>query len=110
MSDGIFIFDGAVRLKRVNRAGAAMEAMHPARFAGTQVLQILSTSEQGETCVVEQALGRFSQRDNRNHSNATSNDRFSSRFNQSLMKTAGQVQLYVLHAIFQSCESSGCRA
>jgi PAS domain-containing protein len=31
MSDGIFIFDREGELKRVNRAGAAMEALHPGR-------------------------------------------------------------------------------
>jgi len=56
MSDGIFIFDGAGQLKRVNRAGAAMESMHPRGLLGRKCCQILSTSEQGETCVVEQAL------------------------------------------------------
>src|SRR5690349_21514678 len=56
MSDGIFIFDRAGHLKRVNRAGAAMEAMHPRALLGRKCCKILSTSEQGETCVVEQAL------------------------------------------------------
>ncbi len=39
MSDGIFIFDRAGRLKRVNRAGAAMEHSHPRALAGSQVLR-----------------------------------------------------------------------
>src|ERR1051325_4350443 len=56
MSDGIFIFDSAGQLKGVNRAGAAMESMHPRGLLGRKCCQILSTSEQGETCVVEQAL------------------------------------------------------
>jgi len=56
MSDGIFIFDSAGFLKRVNRAGAAMESMHPRALLGRKCCQILSTSEQGETCIVEQAL------------------------------------------------------
>jgi len=56
MSDGIFIFDSAGLLKRVNRAGAAMESMHPRALLGRKCCQILSTSEQGETCIVEQAL------------------------------------------------------
>ena len=29
MSDGIFIFDSSGELKRVNRAGVAMDALHP---------------------------------------------------------------------------------
>jgi PAS domain S-box-containing protein len=56
MSDGIFIFDRAGELKRVNRAGAALEAMHPRALLGRKCCDILSTSEKGETCVVEQAL------------------------------------------------------
>ena len=39
MSDGIFIFDRAGRLKRVNRAGAAMEESHPRGTIRTQVLR-----------------------------------------------------------------------
>jgi len=56
MSDGIFIFDGAGELKRVNRAGAAMEALHPRLLLGRQCCAILRTSEEDETCVVEKAL------------------------------------------------------
>ncbi len=56
MSDGIFIFDGAGELKRVNRAGAAMEALHPRLLLGRQCCAILRTSEEEEACVVEKAL------------------------------------------------------
>jgi PAS domain S-box-containing protein len=56
MSDGIFIFDRAGELKRVNRAGAAMEAVHPRLLLGRQCCDILRTSEEDETCVVEKAL------------------------------------------------------
>ena len=35
MSDGIFIFDRSGQLKRVNRAGAAMEGAHPRMLAGS---------------------------------------------------------------------------
>ena len=56
MSDGIFIFDRAGELKRVNRAGAAMEAMHPRLLLGRQCCEILRTSEEDEACVVEKAL------------------------------------------------------
>jgi PAS domain S-box-containing protein len=56
MSDGIFIFDRNGELKRVNRAGAAMEAKHPRALLGRKCCEILSTSDQGGTCVVEQAL------------------------------------------------------
>jgi PAS domain S-box-containing protein len=56
MSDGIFIFDQAGELKRVNRAGAAMEAVHPRLLLGRKCCDILRTSEGDETCVVENAL------------------------------------------------------
>ena len=55
MSDGIFIFDRNGALKRVNRAGAAMEALHPKLLLGKNCCDILRTSE-AETCVVERAL------------------------------------------------------
>jgi PAS domain S-box-containing protein len=55
MSDGIFIFDRAGELKRVNRAGAAMEAAHPRLLLGRKCCDILRTSEEDETCVVEKA-------------------------------------------------------
>ena len=56
MSDGIFIFDSSGELKRVNRAGAAMEALHPKLLLGKKCCDILRTSEEDETCVVERAL------------------------------------------------------
>ena len=56
MSDGIFIFDGNGELKRVNRAGAAMEALHPKLLLGKKCCDILRTSEEDEACVVETAL------------------------------------------------------
>src|SRR6185503_15146192 len=56
MSDGIFIFDRAGELKRVNRAGAAMEALHPRLLLGRQCCAILRTSEEDQACVVENAL------------------------------------------------------
>lgn len=56
MSDGIFIFDRAGELKRVNRAGAAMEAVHPRLLLGRKCCEILRTSEEDSTCVVENAL------------------------------------------------------
>ncbi len=56
MSDGIFIFDRNGDLKRVNRAGAAMEALHPKLLLGKNCCDILRTSEEAETCVVERAL------------------------------------------------------
>jgi PAS domain S-box-containing protein len=56
MSDGIFIFDREGELKRVNRAGAAMEALHPRALLGRKCCDILSTSEGSETCVVEKAI------------------------------------------------------
>ncbi len=56
MSDGIFIFDHNGELKRVNRAGAAMEALHPRLLLGRKCCDILRTSEEDEACVVEKAL------------------------------------------------------
>src|SRR4029078_4307790 len=56
MSDGIFIFDRAGELKRVNRDGAAMEAVHPRIMRGWQCWDILRTSKEDETCLVENAL------------------------------------------------------
>src|SRR4029079_16102080 len=47
--------DQAGELKRVNRAGAAMEAVHPRLLLGRQCCDILRTSD-AETCVVENAL------------------------------------------------------
>ena len=68
MSDGIFIFDRTGELKRVNRAGAAMEAVHPRLLLGRKCCDILRTSEEDEACVVEKALEDRSQRHDRNHS------------------------------------------
>ena len=56
MSDGIFIFDRAGELKRVNRAGATMEAVHPRLLLGRKCCDILRTSEEEQACVVENAL------------------------------------------------------
>jgi PAS domain S-box-containing protein len=56
MSDGIFIFDRAGRLKRVNRAGAAMEASHPRGLLGRRCCDVLRTTSEASHCVVEQAL------------------------------------------------------
>ncbi|HYJ85333.1 MAG TPA: PAS domain S-box protein [Pyrinomonadaceae bacterium] len=56
MSDGIFIFDRAGLIKRVNRAGAAMEASHPRELLGRKCCEILRTSSEASTCVVEKAI------------------------------------------------------
>jgi PAS domain S-box-containing protein len=56
MSDGIFIFDRAGHLRRVNRAGAAMEASHPRALLGRKCCDILRTTTQTSTCVVEKAI------------------------------------------------------
>lgn len=56
MSDGIFIFNRGGVLSRVNRAGATMEAVHPRLLLGRQCCDILRTSDEDETCVVEKAL------------------------------------------------------
>lgn len=56
MSDGIFIFDRAGRLKRVNRAGAAMEESHPRDLLGIRCCDILRTTSEDSSCVVEKAI------------------------------------------------------
>ena len=56
MSDGIFIFDKSGQLVRVNRAGAAMEHSNPSALRGRKCCDILRTSTEDETCVVEKAL------------------------------------------------------
>jgi PAS domain S-box-containing protein len=56
MSDGIFIFDRAGLLKRVNRAGAAMESSHPRELLGRRCCDILRTTSEDSTCVVENAI------------------------------------------------------
>jgi len=56
MSDGIFIFDRAGRLIRVNRAGAAMEHASAESLLGRKCCDILRVSHDGEACIVEQAL------------------------------------------------------
>lgn len=56
MSDGIFIFDKAGVLRRVNRAGAALEHSDPRALLGRQCCDILRTSAGDHTCVVEKAL------------------------------------------------------
>ncbi|MFN2509837.1 MAG: PAS domain S-box protein [Pyrinomonadaceae bacterium] len=56
MSDGIFIFDKLGQLKRVNRAGAAMERSHPRTLLGRKCCDILRTNTEDQTCVVEKAL------------------------------------------------------
>ena len=56
MSDGIFIFDRAGLLKRVNRAGAAMESVHPRVLLGRKCCDILRTSADDSACVVEKAF------------------------------------------------------
>ena len=55
MSDGIFIFDQLGALKRVNRAGAGMEAVHPRVLLGRKCCDILRTGDE-EGCIVEKAI------------------------------------------------------
>jgi PAS domain S-box-containing protein len=56
MSDGIFIFDRFGELKRVNRAGAAMEADHPRALLGRKCCDILRSRDDDEACIVERAI------------------------------------------------------
>ena len=60
MSDGIFIFDPSGRLKRVNRAGAAMEGSEPRSLLGRRCCDVLRATSEASTCVVEQALAEGS--------------------------------------------------
>lgn len=55
MSEGIFIFDDAGRLARVNRAGAALEDSWPHLLLGRSCCDILRSSGDGE-CLVSKAL------------------------------------------------------
>lgn len=56
MSDGMFIFDNDGLLKRVNRAGAALEDSHPRLLLGRKCCDILRTEEGDYSCVVESAI------------------------------------------------------
>jgi len=56
MSDGIFIFDRAGRLKRVNSAGAAMEDTHPRMLLGRKCCDVLRTTSEDAVCAVEKAI------------------------------------------------------
>ncbi|MBV9211274.1 MAG: PAS domain S-box protein, partial [Acidobacteria bacterium] len=56
MSDGIFIFDNAGQLIRVNRAGAAMEDTWPHLLLNRHCCDILRTSGDSRTCIVEQTI------------------------------------------------------
>ena len=56
MSDGIFIFDRAGRLKRVNSAGAAMEDLHPRALLGRKCCEVLRTTSEDAVCAVEKAI------------------------------------------------------
>ncbi len=57
MSDGLFIFDNAGHLIRVNRAGAAMEDSWPHLLLSRKCCDILRTnSGDGSTCIVEQTI------------------------------------------------------
>ncbi|HMF55914.1 MAG TPA: PAS domain S-box protein, partial [Pyrinomonadaceae bacterium] len=56
MSEGIFIFDDAGRLARVNRAGAALEDSWPHLLLGRRCCDILRASGDGE-CLVGKSLG-----------------------------------------------------
>ena len=59
MSDGIFIFDRAGRLIRVNRAGAAMDNASAESLLGRKCCDVLRASTDGEACIVEQSLQRL---------------------------------------------------
>jgi PAS domain S-box-containing protein len=56
MSDGIFIFDNAGQLIRVNRAGATMEDTWPHLLLNRNCCDILRTSGDSYACIVEQTI------------------------------------------------------
>ncbi|HYE66671.1 MAG TPA: PAS domain S-box protein [Pyrinomonadaceae bacterium] len=56
MSDGIFIFDNAGQLIRVNRAGAAMEDTWPHLLLGRRCCDILRAGGNDEVCIVEKTI------------------------------------------------------
>lgn len=57
MSDGIYIFDKAGKLARVNRAGAAFEDSWPHLLLGRKCCDILRAADGDEqTCIVERAF------------------------------------------------------
>jgi PAS domain S-box-containing protein len=56
MSDGIFIFDRAGLLKRVNRAGALMEESNPRALLGSRCCDVLRTTSEDANCAVEKAI------------------------------------------------------
>jgi PAS domain S-box-containing protein len=56
MSDGLFIFDTDGRLIRVNKAGASMDNSGPQEILGRKCCEILRTSSEDATCLVEQSL------------------------------------------------------
>ena len=56
MSDGIFIFDRVGELKRVNRAGAAMEAVHPRVASWSANVATFCALAMKKTCIVEKAI------------------------------------------------------
>ncbi len=56
MSDGVFIFDPAGRLIRVNKAGAAMDAEAPQAILGRKCCEILRADSDELECIVERSL------------------------------------------------------
>jgi PAS domain S-box-containing protein len=56
MSDGIFIFDRAGLLKRVNRAGAVMEESTPRALLGSRCCDLLRGTSEDVDCAVEKAI------------------------------------------------------
>ncbi|MFY9620399.1 MAG: PAS domain S-box protein [Pyrinomonadaceae bacterium] len=56
MSDGVFIFDPAGRLIRVNKAGAAMDDEAPQAILGRKCCEILRADSDELECIVERSL------------------------------------------------------
>ncbi|HEX6188300.1 MAG TPA: PAS domain S-box protein [Pyrinomonadaceae bacterium] len=56
MSDGVFIFDPAGKLIRVNKAGAAMDEEAPQAILGRKCCEILRADSDELECIVERSL------------------------------------------------------
>jgi len=56
MSDGVFIFDPAGKLIRVNKAGAAMDNEAPQAILGRKCCEILRADSDELECIVERSL------------------------------------------------------
>jgi PAS domain S-box-containing protein len=57
MTDGVFIFDHSGILRRVNRAGAAIEETVPSQLVGTKCCEILPSDDPAnDACIISQVI------------------------------------------------------